>query len=105
MSLLIIKIDYTKNSLMNDLIIEILNYILFDKNPRVKLVNDIWQKNKDIVIYVLYNSWKNYPDLMNLSLIFDLANNVIKDSLLSLVIGSFRDKRYAFMAVTASGLQ
>ena len=91
MSLLIIKIDYTKNSLMNDLIIEILNYILFDKNPRVKLVNDIWQKNKDIVIYVLYNSWKNYPDLMNLSLIFDLANNVIKDSLLSLVNCKYHD--------------
>ena len=85
MSLLIINIDYTKNSLMNDLIIEILTSILFDKNPRIKLLNDIWNLNKDIVIYVLNISWENYPDLMNLSVIFDLANNVLKDSLLPLV--------------------
>ena len=85
MALLVIKIDYRKNKLMNVLIIEILTPILFDKNPRENIIHEIWEKNKDIVIYVLYNSWENYPDLMNLSVIFDLTNNVLKDSLLPLV--------------------
>ena len=89
-SLLIIKIDFTKNSLMNDLIIEILSSILFDKNPQIKFINELWQINKDIIIYVLYNSWKNYHDLMNLSVIFDLANNIIKDSLLHLVKSKYK---------------
>ena len=91
MSLLMIKIDYTKNSLMNDLIIEILSSILFDKNPRIKFINEIWKQNKDIVIYVLDNSWENYRELMNLSIIFDLANNVIKDSLLPLVHSKYHN--------------
>lgn len=91
MSLLIIPIDYTQNSLMNDLIIEISTPILFDKNPQIKLINEIWQLNKSIVIYVLYNSWKNYPDLMNLSAILDLANNTIKDSLLLLVNSKYHN--------------
>lgn len=91
MSLLIIPIDYTQNSLMNDLIIEISTPILFDKNPQIKLINEIWQLNKSIVIYVLYNSWKNYPDLMNLSAILDLANNTIKDSLLPLVNSKYHN--------------
>ena len=90
-SLLIIKIDFTKNSLMNDLIIEILSSILFDKNPQIKFINELWQINKDIIIYVLYNSWKNYHDLMNLSVIFDLANNIIKDSLLHLVKSKYHN--------------
>ena len=91
MSLLTIKIDFTKNTLMNDLIIELATPILFDKNPRIKLINEIWQLNKDIIIYVLNNSWKNYPDLMNLSSILDLANNIIKDSLLILVNSKYHD--------------
>ena len=91
MSLLIINIDYTKNSLMNDLIIEILSSILFDKSPNIGFVNEIWKINKDIVIYVLYNSWKNFPDLMNLSVIFDLSNNVLKDSLLPLVDSKYHN--------------
>ena len=91
MSLLIIQIDYTQNPLMNDLILEILPSILFDKTPRIKLINEIWQVNKDIVIYVLSNSWKNYPDLMNLSSILDLANNIIKDSLLPLVNSKYHN--------------
>ena len=91
MSLLTIKIDFTQNPLMNDLIIEISTPILFDKNPRIKLINEIWQLNKDIVIYILNNSWKNYPDLMNLSSILDLANNIIKDSLLLLVNSKYHN--------------
>ena len=91
MSLLTIKIDFTQNPLMTDLIIETATPILFDKNPRIKLINEIWQLNKDIVIYVLNNSWKNYPDLMNLSSILDLANNIIKDSLLVLVHSKYHN--------------
>ena len=91
MSLLTINIDYTKNSLMNDLILEILSSILFDKNPRIKFLNEVWQTNKDIVIYVLYKSWQNFPDLMNLSVILDLANNVLKDSLLPLVNSKYHN--------------
>ena len=91
MSLLMINIDYTKNSLMNDLIIEVLTSILFDKSPNIAFVNEIWNMNKDIVIYVLYNSWKNFPDLMNLSVIFDLSNNILKDSLLPLVDSKYHN--------------
>ena len=91
MSLLIINIDLTKNSLMNDLIMEILSSILFDKNPQIKLINDIWQINKNMVIYVLNNSWQKLPDLMNLSLILDLSNNIIKDSMLSLVNSKYHN--------------
>ena len=47
------SIIYTKNSLMNDLIIEVLTSILFDKSPNIAFVNEIWNMNKDIVIYVL----------------------------------------------------
>ena len=91
MALLIIKIDYNENILMKDLILEILSSILNDKNPRVKLINEIWKTNKDIIIFTLYNSWKKFPDLMNLSLIFDLSNSLLKDSLLSLVNSKYHD--------------
>ena len=91
MALLIIKIDYNENILMKDLILEILPSILNDKNPRLKLIDEIWQKNKDIVIFTLYNSWKNFPDLMNLSLIFDLSNSLLKDSLLPLVNSKYHN--------------
>ena len=91
MALLIIKIDYNENLLMKDLIIEILPSILNDKNPRVKLIDEIWQTNKDIVIFTLYNSWKKFPDLMNLSLIFDLSNSLLKDSLLLLVNSKYHN--------------
>ena len=91
MGLLVIKIDYNENILMKDLILEILPSILNDKNPRLKLIDEIWQKNKDIVIFTLYNSWKNFPDLMNLSLIFDLSNSLLKDSLLPLVNSKYHN--------------
>ena len=91
MALLIIKIDYNENLLMKDLILEILSSILNDKNPRTKLIDEIWQTNKDIVIFTLYNSWKNSPDLMNLSLIFDLSNSLLKDSLLPLVNSKYHN--------------
>ena len=91
MALLIIKIDYNENLLMRDLIIEILSSILNDKNPRAKLIDEIWQTNKDIVIFTLYNSWKKFPDLMNLSLIFDLSNSLLKDSLLPLVNSKYHN--------------
>ena len=91
MALLVIKIDYNDNILMKDLILEILPSILNDKNPRLKLIDEIWQKNKDIVIFTLYNSWNNYPDLMNLSLIFDLSNSLLKDSLLPLVNSKYHN--------------
>ena len=91
MSLLIINIDLTKNSLLNDLVIEILSSILFDKNPQIKLINEIWQINKSMVIYVLNNSYENLPNLMNLSVILDLSNNIIKDSMLPLVNSKYHD--------------
>ena len=91
MSILIIKIDYKENLLMKDLILEILSSILNDKSPRLNLIDEIWQTNKDIVIFTLYNSWKNSPDLMNLSSIFDLVNTVLKDSLLPLVNSKYHN--------------
>ena len=91
MALLNIKIDYNKNPLMSDLILEILSQILNDKNPRLKLIDEIWQTNKDIVIFTLYNSWKNSPDLMNLSQIFDLSNSLLKDSILPLVNSKYHN--------------
>ena len=89
--LLNIKIDYNENILMKELILDILSSILYDKNPRAKLIDEIWQTNKDAVIFVLYNSWKNSPDLMNLSLIFDLSNSLLKDSLLPLVNSKYHN--------------
>ena len=91
MALLIIKVDYNENILMKDLILEILSSILNDKNPRVKLIDEIWKTNKDLVIFTLYNSWKKFPDLMNLSLIFDLSNSLLKDSLLPLVNSKYHN--------------
>ena len=91
LGLLNIKIDYNENVLMKELILDILSSILYDKNPRVKLIDEIWQTNKDAVILALYNSWKNSPDLMNLSLIFDLSNSLLKDSLLPLVNSKFHN--------------
>ena len=91
LSLLNIKIDFNENKLMKELLIDILTSILYDKNPRVKFIDEIWQTNKDAVIFALYNSWKNSPDLMNLSLIFDLSNSLLKDSLLPLVNSKFHN--------------
>ena len=91
LGLLNIKIDYNENVLMKELILDILSSILYDKNPRVKLIDEIWQTNKDAVILALYNSWKNSPDLMNLSLIFDLSNSLLKDSLLPLVNSKYHN--------------
>ena len=91
MALLIIKIDFNENLLMKDLILEILDSILNDKNPRIKLIDEIWQTNKDIVIFTLYNFWKKSPDLMNLSLIFDMSNSLLKDSLLPLVNSKYHN--------------
>ena len=91
MALLIIKIDFNENLLMKDLILEILTSILNDKNPRIKLIDEIWQTNKDIVIFTLYNTWKKSQDLMNLSMIFDLSNSLLKDSLLPLVNSKYHN--------------
>ena len=91
LGLLNIKIDYNENILMKELLIDILSSILYDKNPRAKLIDEIWQTSKDAVIFSLYNSWKNSPDLMNLSLIFDLSNSLLKDSLLPLVNSKYHN--------------
>ena len=91
MSLLVIKVDYNENILMKELVLEILTSILNDKSPRLNFIDEIWQTNKDIVIFTLYKSWEKNPDLMNLSLIFDLANTELKDSLLPLVNSKYHN--------------
>ena len=79
------KIDYEKNLLMKDIIIEILTSIIKDKTSRINLIEEIWRQNSNIVIFALYNIWKNNTDLMNLNSIFDFCNTILKDSLLYLV--------------------
>ena len=91
MSLLVVKVDYNENILMKELLLEILTSILNDKSPRLNFIDEIWQTNKDIVIFTLYKSWEKNPDLMNLSLIFDLANTELKDSLLPLVNSKYHN--------------
>ena len=91
MSLLVVKVDYNENILMKELVLEILTSILNDKSPRLNFIDEIWQTNKDIVIFTLYKSWEKNPDLMNLSLIFDLANTELKDSLLPLVNSKYHN--------------
>ena len=78
-------IDYTKNKFMNELIIEIMPQILNNKNPRQKLIDEIWNTNKNIVIYAFNILWEKQPDLMILSSIFDISNSLLKDGLLTMV--------------------
>ncbi len=70
--------------LYDELIQEVIAPFLLNHNSSQFLIDEIWNKNRDLIIKVICTMWESQPDLMNLSRILDISQK-LKDSLLLLV--------------------
>ena len=77
--------------LYDELIYEVIPQILTDKNPNQKLIDEIWNTNKELIISIIAKMWENDTDIQNLTNIFEIANTKLNESLQLLVNSKYYD--------------
>ena len=74
----------SEDFLYDELIQEVLTLFLGNNMNSFAVIEEVWNRNKDLVIRAISNMYNSSPDLMNLSRILDITQK-LKDSLLLLV--------------------
>ena len=77
--------------LYDELIYDVIPQILTDKNPNQKLIDEIWNTNKELIVSIIAKMWENDTDIQNLTNIFEIANTKLNESLPLLVNSKYYD--------------
>ena len=80
----LISLQNSNDFLFTELIQEVLTLFLGNHINSFAVIEEVWNKNKELVIRTISNMYNNSPDLMNLSRILDISQK-LKDSLILLV--------------------